>query len=151
MSDPVLARRLGSTKILGCIRPWALVVVFIACGPPLTQPSSLSLTGRWTSADHVGPVFNLEMTIAQNTDGTITGTWTSDVSPPHPACPPGLSDRGTGPVSGSNTVLGVQFSLLGAGDYQGQATDTATLRGSFESCGVTYVMVFARAGPAPAG
>jgi hypothetical protein len=146
-----MARCVDSTKVLGCVRPWALVVVLTACGPPLTQPSSLDLTGSWTSADHIGPVFNLEMAIRQNPDGTIVGTWASDVSPPYPACPPDLSAKSTGTVSGSNTVIGVQFSLLGAGDFQGQAIDSATMRGSFESCGATYVIVFARAGPVPAG
>jgi hypothetical protein len=138
-------------KVIGRIRPWALVVVFAACGPPLTQPSSLDLTGRWTSADQIGPVFNLEVVVRQNPNGTITGTWASDVSPPHPACPPDLSDKGVGTIGGSNTVLGVSLSLLGAGDFQGQAIDSGTLRGSFLSCGITYQITWARAGPAPAG
>jgi hypothetical protein len=146
-----MARRVGSTKVLGWIPPWALVVVFASCGPPLTQPSSLNLTGRWTSADHIGPVFDLEVIIRQNPDGTITGTWASDVSPPHPPCPPDVSDRGVGTVDGSNTVVGVQFSLVGAGDFQGQAIDSATMKGSFQSCGNTYVVTWSLAGPAPAG
>jgi hypothetical protein len=146
-----MARRVDSTKVLGWVRPWALVIAFAACGPPLTQPSSLNLTGRWTSADHIGPVFNLEVVISQNSDGTITGTWASDVSPPHPACPPDLSARAVGTVAGSNTVVGVQFSLLGAGDFQGQAINGATMRGSFQSCGGSYVVTWSLAGPAPAG
>ena len=146
-----MARRVDSTKVLGWVRPWALVVVLTACGPPLTQPSSLDLTGSWTSADHIGPVFNLEMVIRQNPDGTIVGTWASDVSPPHPACPPDLSARSVGTVSGTNTVIGVNLSLLGVGDFQGQVIGSATMRGSFLSCGNTYVVTWSLAGPAPAG
>jgi hypothetical protein len=151
VSDPLLARRVGATKRLAWLRRAALAFVFAACGPPLTQPSSLDLTGRWTSAEHIGPVFNLEVVIDQNPDGTIVGTWSGDVSPPNPACPPNLSDRATGIVSGSNTVVGVQFALVGAGDFLGQASDVATLRGSFQSCGQTYAIMFALAGPAPTG
>jgi hypothetical protein len=147
-----MARRVDTTKLLGWIRPWALVVAFfVACGPPLTQPSSLDLTGHWTSADHIGPVFNLDVVIRQNPDGTITGTWASDVSPPNPVCPPQLSARSVGTVSGSSTVLGVQFSLLGVGDFQGQAIDSTTLKGSFESCGSTYTVTLLLVGPPPAG
>jgi len=146
-----LARRVDSREVLGWIRQWALVVVFTACGPPLTTPSSLNLTGRWTSADHIGPVFNLEVIIRQTPDGMITGTWDSDVAPPHPTCPPDVSNRGVGTVDGSNTVVGVQFSLKGAGDFQGQAIDGTTMRGSFESCGRTYAVTLSLAGPAPAG
>ncbi|MGZ3333224.1 MAG: hypothetical protein ACXU91_04205 [Gemmatimonadaceae bacterium] len=151
MSDPLMVRRVDSTKIVGWILSWALVVALASCGPPLTQPSSRDLTGRWTTTDHVGPVFNLEVVIRQSPDGTITGTWVSDVSPPHPDCPPDLSARTGGTVSGSNTVIGVQFSVVGAGDFQGQAIDSATMRGSFQSCANTYVVTWSLAGPAPAG
>ena len=147
----MLARRVDSRKLLGWIRHLALVVVFTACGPPLTTPSSLNLTGRWTSTDHIGPVFNLEMIIRQSPDGTITGTWDSDVAPPHPPCPPDISDRGVGTVDGTNTVVGVQFSLKGAGDFQGQAVDGTTMRGAFQSCGNNYVVTWSLAGPLPAG
>lgn len=146
-----MARRVDTTKVLGWIRPWALILAFIACGPPLTQPSSLDLTGRWTSADHIGPVFNLEVVIRQNPDGTMTGTWAGDVSPPQPACPPDLGASPVGTVSGSNTVVGVLFSLLGIGDFQGQAVDSTTLKGSFESCGSTYSVTLSLVGPPPAG
>jgi hypothetical protein len=151
VSDPLLARRVDLRKLLSWIRHWALAVVFTACGPPLTTPSSLNLTGRWTSTDHIGPVFNLEIIISQTPDGMITGTWNSDVAPPHPPCPPDVSDRGVGTVDGTHTVVGVQFSLKGAGDFQGQATDNSTMRGSIQSCGYDYAVTFSLAGPAPAG
>jgi len=146
-----MARRIDLMKVLGWTRPLSLVLVFAACGPPLTQPSSLNLTGLWTSADQIGPVFNLEVVIRQNPDGTIVGTWASDISPPHPACPPDLGDRAVGTVGGTNTVIGVGLSLLGVGDFQGQAINSATLKGSFVSCETTYPVTLSLAGPAPAG
>jgi hypothetical protein len=146
-----MARRVDTIKVLGWIRRWALGVAFAACGPPLTQPSSVDLSGRWTSTDHIGPVFNLEVVIRQNVDGTIVGTWAADVSPPHPVCPPDLSAISSGTVSGSNTIIGVQFSLLGIGDFQGQAIASTALKGSFESCGITYRVSLSLVGPAPAG
>lgn len=146
-----MARSVDTTKVLGLIRLWALAVVFAACGPPLTQPSSLDLSGRWTSADHIGPVFNLEVVIRQNADGTIVGTWAGDVSPPNPACPPALGASPAGTVRGSNTVVGVLVSLLGIGDFQGQAINSTTLKGSFVSCETTYAVTLSLAGPAPAG
>jgi hypothetical protein len=151
VSDPLLARRVDPTKVMGRIRLWALVVAFASCGPPLTQPSSQDLTGHWTSADHIGPVFNLELVISQNSDGTVAGTWSSDVSPASPLCPPELSDKAAGSVSGTNTVLEVRLSVLGVGDFQGQAINSGTLRGSFQSCGNAYLVTWSLAGPAPAG
>jgi len=147
----VVAWRVDVTRLLGRLWPWGFVLVLASCGPPLTEPSSKNLSGHWTSTDHIGPVFNVEVTINQTPDGTIVGTWSSDVSPPNPTCPPELTNKGTGPVSGRNTVLGVQFSLLGAGDFQGQSDSRTTMRGSVLSCGVFFPIHFALAGPAPAG
>jgi hypothetical protein len=143
--------RRDSTRILGWTLSVILAVASASCGPPLTQPSSVNLTGRWISVDHIGPVFNLEMTITQNAAGAITGTWVSDVSPPHPACPPELSARSNGTVSGINTVVGVTLAILGTGDFQGQVSNGSTLRGSVLSCGRNYPITFSLAAAAPAG
>lgn len=150
VSDPLMARRVDSTTLFVWILCWALVVTLASCGPPLTQPSSLDLSGHWTSVDHIGPVFNLEMNLSQNADGTITGTWASDVSPPHPDCPPELSARSNGTVKGTNTVVGVSLSILGIGDFKGQAIGSSTLHGSILSCALLPV-TWTLAGPVPAG
>jgi hypothetical protein len=117
----------------------------------LSEPSPLNLSGRWTSTDPLGTLSNLEVIINQTPDGMLTGTWSSDVSPPHPSCPPDVSDKGAGTIGGSNTVVGVQFALLGAGDFQGQIVDSAHMRGSLMSCGVIWTVSFSRSGLAPAG
>jgi hypothetical protein len=150
VSDVLMACRANPAKVLRWIRSGALLVVFTACGPPLTQPSSVNLTGHWTSTDHIGQVFNLDVILVQNADGTITGTWVSDVALPLPVCPPELSARSNGPVKGNNTVIGVTLSVLGIGDFQGQAIGSSTLRGSILSCGL-YPVTWTLAPPVPAG
>jgi hypothetical protein len=88
------------------------------------------------------------MDITQQSDGTVIGTWSSLVSPPHPDCPPDISDKANGTVDGTNTVLGILISLKGAGDFQGQV-DGSTIRGSLFSCGFPYPVTFTQAVPLP--
>jgi hypothetical protein len=151
VSDPLMAGRADFTKVSGLIRPLMLLVVFAACGPPLTQPSSQNISGHWTSTDHIGPVFNLEMVISQTADGTITGTWAGKVSPPHPVCPPDLEATSAGTITGTNTVIGVNLAILGTGDFQGQVIDGTTLRGSILSCASLYPVTWTLADPVPTG
>lgn len=129
-----------------CCLPVLLWV--IACGPPLSEPSPTSASGHWVSTDRVGPVFDIVMDINQQPDGTVTGTWSSLVSPPHPSCPPDISDKANGPVEGTNTVLGILLSIKGAGDFQGQI-DGGMIRGSLVSCGFPYQVTFIPAAPPP--
>src|SRR4051812_27164717 len=106
-----------------------VIAVTSGCGPSLTQPSQVNITGRWAARDSIGPLIHVQMDITQKPDGTVTGQWTGDVSPPNPVCPPGLGSSALGPVSGTNTVLEVHLSLLGAGEFEGQAIDATTLKG----------------------
>jgi hypothetical protein len=144
-----MVRRLGSAKVLARLQVLALVIL-VACGPPLTQPSSQNITGHWASTQRFFALSDVRLDITQASDGTLGGTWSSNVSPPHPNCPPDVSDVASGPVQGTNTVLGATFGLVGAGDFQGQADDGA-LRGSFVTCGFIFPITFTRVGTAPAG
>ena len=146
-----MLRCVDSMKTMSWLRACALAVVVSGCGPPLSEPSPVNLTGRWTSAEPLGALSNLELIINQTPDGALAGTWSSDVSPPHPPCPPDVSDRGTGTIGGFNTVVAVQFALLGAGDFQGQVIDSNHIRGSLMSCSSIFAISFSRAGPVPAG
>ena len=125
-----------------------LTVLALACGPELSQPSSFDITGRWTSGDQIGPLTKIQVDITQQPDGILTGQWSGESTPDAP-CPPGLGSNPTGPVSGRSTVLQVQFSILGAGDFAGQVIDSQTLRGSMESCAHAYAMTFSRVGSVP--
>jgi hypothetical protein len=126
-----------------------LVVALVAsCGPPLTEPSPLDVSGHWMTSDSVGVLSDLEVTITQRRDGTLSGQW-SGKAPANAVCPPDLGLNPTGPVSGINTVLEVRLAVLGAGDFDGQMVDSQTLKGTFDSCGVGYSIVFALMGPVP--
>lgn len=124
------------------------IAVVASCGPPLTQPSSQDISGRWATTDTIGPLSDVEMSITQLPDGTVSGQWSATIFPADAPCPPGLGANPTGPVNGTNTVLEVRLSLLGAGDFYGQAIDSQTLKGSFVSCS-TYAVVFSFVGPLP--
>jgi hypothetical protein len=130
-------------------RSLTIVAVVVSCGPSLTKPSSQSVSGRWAATDPVGPLSVVELTISQQPDGVVSGQWSANVFPPDPPCPPGLGPNPTGSVAGTNTVLEVRLSLLGAGDFDGQVTDSNTLEGSFTSCEKIYAIVFSFVGPLP--
>ena len=137
-----------TTRLFRGIRRCLVLLCCAACGPSLNEPASASASGHWTSSDHAGPVFDIVMDISQQADGSVIGTWSSLVSPPHPDCPPDISDKANGTVDGTNTVLGILLSLKGAGDFQGQI-DRSAIRGSLYSCGNEYTVTFTLASPVP--
>jgi hypothetical protein len=130
-------------------RSLLIIAVVEGCGPSLTQPSSLNISGHWATTDAIGPLSDVEMSVTQGADGTVSGQWSAKMLPADPPCPPGLGANPTGPVSGTNTVLAVRLSFLGAGDFDGQAIDNKTLKGSFVSCSSAYSIVFSFVGPLP--
>ena len=130
-------------------RSLLVIAVVESCGPPLTQPSSLDISGRWATTDAIGPLSDVQISITQQPDGTVSGQWSGKMFPANAPCPPGLGTNPTGPVNGTNTVLEVRLSLLGAGDFDGQAIDSKTLKGSFISCSNAYAIVFSFVGPLP--
>lgn len=133
------------------LRRLALIVVCASCGPALTEPSAINISGRWSTSDAIGHVTQLQMDLAESPDGTVQGQWSAKLVPPDATCPPGLGSPPTGPVSGTNTVLALNLSILGTGDFQGQALDDGTLRGSVRSCEILYPVTFTLVGPVPGG
>src|SRR5687768_3179172 len=127
-------------------RSLLVIAVVASCGPSLTQPSSLDISGRWATTDAIGPLSDVEVSITQRPDGTVSGQWSAATFPAGAPCPPALGTNPTGTVNGMNTVLGIRLSLLGAGDFDGQAIDSKTLEGSFESCSNVYAVVFSFVG-----
>jgi hypothetical protein len=61
-----------------------------------------------------------------------------------------LSHEPTGTVFGTNTVLEVEFEILGAGHFNGQEPETGLMRGYVYSCSIYYPIAFHRTGPASA-
>jgi hypothetical protein len=130
----------------------ALLLFFtcVSCGPSLSEPSAVNITGHWTSSDKIGAVYNIVLDMTQQADGSVSGTWSGSVTPPNPTCPP-ATDTAEGDIGGTNTVLGVQLGLDGVGDFQGQVDEMNVLSGSLISCGGIYPITFSLAGPAPTG
>jgi hypothetical protein len=121
---------------------WLLALVLIGCGPELTEPSDIDISGQWASTDAVGPITDIQIDIVQAPNGAIEGQWSGKSSAPDAACPPQLGLNPASRVFGSNTVLGVEFELLAAGHFHGQVIGTDRLEGSVESCGVLYQVEF---------
>jgi hypothetical protein len=119
----------------------AILAVPAACGPELDAPSSEDISGHWSASTALGALSAVEMDLTQQANGTITGDWSGKFSTSG-KCPPGLGSDPTGPVKGSNTSLLVRFSLLGAGDFEGQVIDRNTLRGGFASCSRVFPIEF---------
>jgi hypothetical protein len=130
-------------------RTLLVVAVVESCGPPLTEPSSLDISGRWVTSDIIGTLSDVEIRITQLPNGTISGQWSASMFPINAPCPPDLGANPMGPVNGTNTVLEARLSLVGAGDFDGQVIDGETLRGSFVSCNNIYAIVFSFVGPLP--
>jgi hypothetical protein len=136
-------------RISRVVQVCLLLAMIPSCGPELSEPNQLDISGRWTSTDAVGTVSNISLAITQNSDGTVGGNWSARFFPPDAACPPGLKPASTGPVNGTNTVLDVRLAILGVGDFSGQLIDRQTLKGSLLSCSVVYRVTFSLAGPIP--
>ncbi len=135
--------RPAKTSFISAVLCLAVVsAALVGCGPELTQPSSTSVSGHWTSLNQIGPLSNLSLNITQQSGGVVGGSWAGKSFPPDAVCPPNLGASPTGGVSGTNTVVEVHLSLVGAGDFDGQLIDAKNLKGSFSSCGTTYPINF---------
>lgn len=117
-------------------------MVLATCGPPLTDPSPENITGHWSTADHIGPVYDVVMNIQQFSDGNVSGDWSGKVSPVNVDCPPGLGATPTGPVGGTHTIVGISLAVLGIGDFKGQKISSSSFRGTVFSCGIFYNVTF---------
>jgi hypothetical protein len=107
----------------------------------------MDISGHWVTSNPIGLLSNVQFTITQRPDGTLSGQWMG-TAPANAQCPPNLGLNPTGPVSGINTVWEVRFAFAGAGDFDGQMVDSKTIKGTFDSCGVGRLIVFTLVGPA---
>src|SRR5437899_2074574 len=119
--------RIRRNAILGVTRSAFVLVLLVGCGPELTEPASTNVTGRWTSGATIGPLSDVTMDLQQRSEGEVEGHWMAVSSDPNPRCTPDLALSTTGPLTGSNKVVGLQLAFLGAGDFNGQVRDKTTL------------------------
>jgi hypothetical protein len=140
----------GRTRARDLLRAFLLATV-VNCGPPLTDPASTSAAGRWHSSNRVGPLSEITLDLAQQSDGVVNGQWSAILLVPNPACPPGLGAGATnGGITGTNTVLEIRLDLNGIGEFEGQLYG-AELRGSILSCSSVTPITFSLVGSVPGG
>jgi len=142
VSDSLSRPRFARATFFGWFLPMSLAMS-VACGPSLSEPADTNVSGDWRSTDIVPQLSEMSISIVQHEDGSITGQWSGKLSGPATSCP-NLGPNPTGPVSGANTVLGVHFSLVGEGEFQGQLLNLDSMRGSFQSCGSDFLITFSR-------
>lgn len=100
-----------------------------ACGPDLNSPSAKSVSGKWQASDSVSYFYNLKLDLVQDTQGEVTGTWSSLLKGGNLSCPVGTVCAAANTASGRNTVVGVSIEVLGIGKFTGQLEDGNILRG----------------------
>lgn len=100
-----------------------------ACGPELTTPSAIDLSGTWTSSDTVGGVTGFTLVLSQASDGALTGAWSGRAVELNGACQGELGCAPANNIVGSNTAFQVHIDLLSLGAFTGQAEGDARFRG----------------------
>ena len=115
-----------------------------SCGPALTTPSDIDVSGAWVSPGPAAGMTNIAVNLAQASDGSLTGTYTAIGTAGLQFCPASGPCTISGTISGSNTVLQVFFVMSDAGDFTGQAIGTTTLRGSMIRITASSAVQFTR-------
>ena len=115
-----------------------------SCGPPLTTPSSIDISGTWVSPGPAAGMTNMSITLTQATDGSLTGTYTAIGTVPLqfcPATPPCAISSG---VTGVNTVLQVFFYMQDAGTFTGQVIAPGVMKGAMQRISATDAVTFTK-------
>jgi hypothetical protein len=105
--------------------------MLIACAPEPTTPSSASLAGTWTSGAHLFSLSNMRMTLVQEPEGIVSGTWFARDDGAAGGCAGGAPCDASGSVIGRSTVAQVEIEFLGAGRFEGAQLEENRLRGIF--------------------
>jgi len=132
-----ISRAIGIGALAGAI-------VTVSCGPELTTPASTDVSGTWFAAGPAAGLTNVTMTLIQNSDGTISGTYTATGTPNLQFCPATGPCAISGTISGVNSVFQVFFELRDAGQFTGQLIDGSTLKGAMNRIDSTEPIQFAK-------
>jgi hypothetical protein len=132
-----ISRAIGIAALAGAI-------VTVSCGPELTAPASTDVSGTWFAAGPAAGLTNVTMTLIQNSDGTISGTYTATGTPNLQFCPATGPCAISGTISGVNSVFQVFFELRDAGQFTGQLIDGSTLKGAMNRIDSTEPIQFAK-------
>jgi hypothetical protein len=122
------------------------MLTLAACAPEPNTPSDQSLAGVWTSSAHLYSLSNFRMTLVQEPQGIVSGTWTAKGDGGNGGCPPATPCTASGNVIGRNTVAQIEIALIGGGTFEGALVEQNQLRGVF-AVGSSYgEITFARTG-----
>jgi hypothetical protein len=113
----------------------ATLVVLSAsfCGPELTTPSSVNVSGTWFGAGPAAGLSNITMVLTQAADGYLGGTFTATGTSGPQVCPATGTCTLSSTINGANTVLQVNLVLTDAGTFTGQIVTPTHIRGTMAS------------------
>jgi hypothetical protein len=131
-----IARALGIATI-------ALVSVTVSCGPPLTDPATTNVSGTWFAAGPAAGFTNITVTLIQNPDGTISGTYSATSDPALQLCSPNPCNI-SNTITGANTVFQVFLDLTGAAQFTGQLLQGDKLKGAMSRVDLTQPIEFTK-------
>ena len=114
------------------------------CGPELTTPGKADISGTWFAPGPAVGLTSIYITVAQSSDGAISGVYTADGTPGVQTCPPTPKCTIGGAVNGTNTVLQVFLELQNVGTFTGQVIDVRTLKGGILLGSVVQPVEFAQ-------
>lgn len=124
-----------------------LATIFLSsCAPEPTTPATTSLAGVWTSAAHEFALSQFKMTIVQEGNGLVSGSWSAKGDGGSGGCLPGVPCNAFGNLIGRNLVSQVAIELLGAGTFEGTLIEPTRLRGVFIVEQMSDTITFFRTG-----
>jgi hypothetical protein len=112
-----------------------LVLTASSCGPELTTPGSVDVSGTWFGAGPAAGLSNITMVLTQTSDAHVSGTFAATGTPGPQVCPATGPCKLSSTINGENTVLQVNLVLQSAGTFTGQIITPTHLRGTMTSIG----------------
>jgi hypothetical protein len=115
----------------------AIAIATVSCGPELNSPASTDVSGTWFAAGPAAGFTNITVTLIQNPDGAISGTYSATSDPAFQLCssstnPCNISNT----ITGANTVFQVFLELNGAAQFTGQFLQGDKLKGAMSRFGL---------------
>ena len=110
-----------------------LVLSASFCGPELTTPGSVDVSGTWFGAGPAAGLSDITMVLTQTSDGHVSGTFTATGTSGPQVCPTTGPCTLSSTINGANTVLQVNLILKDAGTFTGQIITPTHLRGTMTS------------------
>jgi hypothetical protein len=115
---------------LGFAAAALIVFVVMACAAEPTTAADTSLAGVWQSTDSLFGLSRIKMTMIQESQGIVSGSWTARAEGGVGGCQPAVPCNASGNLIGLNTVSKADIQLLGAANFEGVLIAPTRLRGA---------------------